>query len=162
MSARRALQCGLLTPVVAALAACGGGTDAHGPADTSAAAAPVQQLTSPRLAVQLGNGFRQGLYRLAVMSQPGDESSDLGQPLPTGTLRSVRCEPVAGTSTWTCTVRWATVDGHRTVTRYRIDVDRRGCFYGAATPPLPQHYDSTIRTYSENPLNAVQSLRRGC
>jgi hypothetical protein len=162
VTARRALGWALLTPAVSALAACGGGTAARGPADTSPAATPVQHLTSPQVAVQLGNGFRRGLYRLAVMSQPGDDATDLGQQLPTGTLRDVRCRPLAGTATWTCTVRWTTVDGQRTSTRYRIDVGRHGCFYGAATPPLPEHYDATIRTYSEHPLNSLQSPRRGC
>jgi hypothetical protein len=163
VNVRRALQWALPTPAVLVLAACGGGTAARGPTQASAPPPAAERLTATELATQLGNDFRRGLYRLAVMSQPGDEAADLGQQLPTGTLRDVGCRPAAtNTSAWSCAVRWETVSGHRTATRYRISVTRRGCFYGAAQPPLPQRYDATIRSYSEHPLNTLQSLRRGC
>jgi hypothetical protein len=125
-------------------------------------------LSRAELDTQLGNGFRQGLYRLAVMSQPGDDASDLGQQLPTGTMREVSCDadgprPASGASwKWTCGVRWENVDGKRESTRYAVDMNARGCFFASAQPQLPSHYDSTIRSYSEHPLNSLQSLRRGC
>jgi hypothetical protein len=160
VTAGRALQWALPTLAVLALAACGGGTAARGPAQSAATPPAIQ---APELASQLGNGFRRGLYRLAVMSQPGDDATDLGQSLPTGTLRDVRCRPARSSTTrWSCVVRWETVEGHRSTTRYRIDADRRGCFYGTAQPQLPERYDATIATYSEHPLNTLQSLRRGC
>src|SRR6266567_6082929 len=148
---------------MAAAALCGCGH--HGIAGharstvSSAPPAPGHFLSRTELDAQVGNGFRQGLYRLAVMSQPGDDSADLGQQLPTGTVREVRCgadqpRPAAGTWTWSCGVSWETVDGHRTSTRYAVDMNPRGCFFATARPQLPQHYDSTIRTYSEHPLNA--------
>ena len=74
-------------------------------------------LEAPDLERQLGNAFRQGLYRLAVMSQRSDEAKDLGQPLPTGLVDRVRCASngappsSAGTWTWTCEVRWKSVKG---------------------------------------------------
>jgi hypothetical protein len=146
---------------VLALAACGGGTGARDEARPAAAPRAVA-VTAPELATQLGNGFRRGLYRLAVMSQPGDDATDLGQQLLTGSVHDVRCTPDGETSRWACAVRWKTVDGHRATTHYRIAVDGRGCFYAAARPALPERYDATIATYSEHPLNTVQSLRRGC
>jgi hypothetical protein len=152
VSGRSALRWALPVPAVLALAACGGGTAARDAAHPP----PVQRLTNAELAVQLGNGFRHALYRLAVMSQPGDDATDLGQALPTGTVRDVRC------ASRSCTVRWKTVQGHRAVTRYRIEADRRGCFYATAQPALPERYDATIATYSEHPLNTLQSARRGC
>jgi len=146
---------------VAALGGCGHRgdvTDGAGPA-----AAPGHFLSTGELDTQLGNGFRQGLYRLAVMSQPGDDAADLGQQLPTGTVRGVDCRRTGSDSRkWTCAVSWETVDGKRESTRYTVDMNAAGCFYASATPHLASHYDSTIRTYSEHPLNSLQSLRRGC
>jgi hypothetical protein len=165
VTARSALSCALLAPAVLVLASCGGGTAASGGTRQTdqATRAAARSLSPTGLATQLGNGFRRGLYQLAVMSQPGEEASDLGQQLPTGTLRDVRCRPTAAdASAWACAVRWETVEGKRTATRYRIDVTSGGCFYASAHPALPQHYDATIRTYSEHPLNALQSLRKGC
>lgn len=164
--------------VIAALAAaaitgCGNGdgakklTGARRAADV-APPAPGRFLSRSELATQLGNGFRRQLYRLAVMSQPGDDAADLDQALPTGMLRDVACsadsaQPAgAGGWPWSCAVRWETVDGHRRTTRYSVSLTARGCFFAAAHPRLPEQYDATIRTYSEHPLNAVQSLRRGC
>jgi hypothetical protein len=158
---------------VAAITGCGGGDSAEKLAGVRAAAnaaprAPGRFLTRAELATQLGNGFRRQLYRLAVMSQPGDDAADLDQALPTGTLRDVVCgadgaQPAgAGGWPWSCAVRWETVDGRRRTTRYSVSLTARGCFFAAAHPRLPEQYDATIRTYSEHPLNAVQSLRRGC
>jgi hypothetical protein len=162
---------------VAAMGGCGhrGGTaepvaagDAAPPVE-AAPPAPGRFLSPAELDTQLGNGFRQGLYRLAVMSQPGDDAADMGQQLPTGSVRAVSCDPAgprpsgaAAKWKWSCGVRWATVDGAGKSTRYAVDMTTRGCFYAAATPHLPEHYDSTIRTYSEHPLNSLQSLRSGC
>jgi hypothetical protein len=154
-----------ITAVIAAAAL--GGCGRHGTASEPVAAgdaappAPGHFLSPGELDTQLGNGFRQGLYRLAVMSQPGDDAADLGQQLPTGTVRGVDCRRGGGRK-WACLVRWETVDGKRESTRYAVDMNARGCFYASATPRLPEHYDSTIRTYSEHPLNSLQSLRRGC
>jgi hypothetical protein len=165
VTARSALTRALLAPAVLALASCGGGTAASGmrQPDSQAREATGRAVTGADLATQLGVGFRRGLYQLAVMSQPDDEATDLGQKLPTGKLRDVHCRPTAtNASTWACAVRWETVDGRRTATRYRIDVTPHGCFYGSAQPPLPQRYDATIGTYSEHPLNAVRSSEPGC
>jgi hypothetical protein len=102
------------------------------------------------------------------MSQPGDDAADLGQSLQTGTLRDVACRPggerPSGDESWgwSCTVRWETVDGRRDTTPYRVTMNSRGCFFASATPALSQRYDATIRSYSEHPLNRLQSLRRGC
>ena len=152
-------------------AAALGGCGRHAPAQQSAAdeppPAPGHFLSRAELDTQLGNGFRQGLYRLAVMSQPGDDAADLGQQLPTGTVRDVSCStgqprPSAGSWKWGCAVGWETVNGRRESTRYAVTMTGRGCFFASARPRLPSHYDSTIRTYSEHPLNSLQSLRRGC
>jgi hypothetical protein len=146
---------------VAALGGCG----RHGAVTDGVGPAPAGGgfLSTAELDTQLGNGFRQGLYRLAVMSQPGDDAADLGQQLPTGTVRDVSCRRSgSGSRKWACAVRWETVAGKRESTRYAVDMNAHGCFYASATPALPSHYDSTIRSYSEHPLNSLQSLRRGC
>jgi hypothetical protein len=116
---------------------------------------------------QLGNAFRKGLYRLAVMSQQTEDAMDLGQPLPTGLLRSVRCDstaprPKGGAWTWSCSVSWRSVEGHSERTRYAVELQRGECFAAGATPHRAARYDATIRTYSEDPLNAFGSARRGC
>jgi hypothetical protein len=59
-------------------------------------------------------------------------------------------------------VRFETVDGRRDTTRYRVRQNARGCLFASASPALAQRYDATIRSYSEHPLNQLQSLRRGC
>jgi hypothetical protein len=149
----------------AALGGCGRHGAGTQPVAAGDAAPPAtgRFLSVAELDTQLGNGFRQGLYRLAVMSQPGDDASDLGQQLPTGTVRDVGCRRSGtGNRNWTCAVRWETVDGKRESTRYAVDMNAHGCFFASAQPKLPPHYDSTIRTYSEHPLNSLQSLRRGC
>jgi hypothetical protein len=117
---------------------------------------------------QLGNAFRTGLYRLAVMSQRTEDAMDLGQRLPTGLVRGVRCASTAarpggdGVWRWGCDVRWKSVEGGAQRTRYDVRLTRGNCFAAGAAPHRRAHYDITIRTYSEDPLNALVSLRRGC
>ena len=117
---------------------------------------------------QLGNAFRKGLYRLAVMSQRNEDAMDLGQSLPTGLLRGVRCDSTTprptggGAWTWGCTVSWRTVEGRGQRTRYDVRLRRGECFGAGATPHRAARYDATIRTYSEDPLNALGSARPGC
>jgi hypothetical protein len=117
---------------------------------------------------QLGNAFRKGLYRLAVMSQRSEDAMDLGQPLPTGLVRSVRCDSTTprpsggGAWTWGCRISWRSVEGRSQRTQYDVRLQRGECFAAGATPHRAARYDSTIRTYSEDPLNAFGSARRGC
>jgi hypothetical protein len=156
---------GAAAATLALAAGCGGGDD---PPAFATPRAPGRFLTRAELAAQLGDGFRRRLYHLAVMSQPDDDAADLGQPLPTGTLRSVSCRPARARPTapggwpWSCGVHWKSTDGRRELTRYSASLDARGCFFASARPQLPQRFDATIGTYSEHPLNALQSLRRGC
>ena len=93
---------------------------------------------------------------------------DLGQRLPTGLVREVRCASTAarpggdGVWTWTCDVRWKNVEGHAQDTRYDVRLTRGTASRpGGAAPPAATT-TSTIRTFSEDPLNALGSVRRGC
>jgi hypothetical protein len=125
-------------------------------------------IAAPELERQLGNAFRHGLYRLAVMSQRSDEAKDLGQPLPTGLVDGVSCasrtpKPGGGRVwMWSCSVRWKSVKGQRELTRYSVRLSAGECFAAGATPARAKRYDATIRTYSEDPLNALGSVRPGC
>jgi hypothetical protein len=163
----------LAAAALAVLAVAAGGCSDDGdstaatPTASRAAPAPGRFLTRVELANQLGNLFHRRLYRVAVMSQPGDDAPDLGQSLPTGTVRAVGCRPAAarpsgGSWDWSCSVRFETVDGRRDTTRYRVRQNSRGCLFASASPALAQRYDATIRSFSEHPLNQLQSLRRGC
>jgi hypothetical protein len=102
------------------------------------------------------------------MSQRTEDAMDLGQPLPTGLVRSVRCDSTTppptggGAWTWGCKVSWRSVEGHAQQTRYAVRLRRGQCFAAGATPARAARYDSTIRTYSEDPLNAFGSARPGC
>lgn len=102
------------------------------------------------------------------MSQTGDEAVDLDQDLPTGLVDRVRCAPAAarpsGTAAWRwrCDVSWQTVEGRPRRTRYLVQQRADGCFSAGAQPRYPNRYDPTIRTFSEDPLNAIVSARRGC
>jgi hypothetical protein len=151
--------------VAPALAGCGGGSHA---ATTSAPRPTGGYLAATGLERGLGNAFRHGLYRLAVMSQKSDDAMDLGQRLPTGLLIGVRCsssaaQPGAGGAwPWSCDVRWKTVEGHARRTRYDVRLSRGACFAAGAAPRRQPHYDATIRTYSEDPLNALAGGRRRC
>jgi hypothetical protein len=160
----RLLATALSALVLAGLAACGDARDAAMPARAAAApATPVSAsaaLDRHAVALQLGNGFRTALDRLAVLDQPRDGASDLGQDLPSGLLRDVRCTP--GVPALRCRVRWETLRGTPQTTRYRVRVLAGGCLAAAATPRLKPHYDPTIATYSEHPLNAITSVRKGC
>ena len=151
--------------VAVTLTACGGG-DARRTATTATPRAPWY-LDRHALALQLGNGFRERLSRLAVMEQPRDDATDLGQDLPTGLLRDVRCGvagPVAagGRRPWACRVRWETAAGRPRTLRYAVTLLPGGCFGAAATPRLPDHFDPTINTYAEHPLETIVSVRKGC
>ena len=122
-----------------------------------------------RLRVDLGNAFSAGLYRLAVMSQPSDGATDLGQPLPTGLLGGVACAAAAGgereagkTEITHCSVRWRTQGGDPRRTSYRVRMYADGCFDASARPSLPPHIDPTIEGYSEHPLNVLVGAEKGC
>jgi hypothetical protein len=146
------------------LAGCGGAH--HG----AAAPRPVARgyLGAADLQRDLGNGFRAGLDRLAVMEQPRDDASDLGQERPTGLLDRVTCEPAAGKPAkpeawpWRCTVRWQTSAGRAKTTRYAVRLFPTRCFAAGATPALPPRRDPAIASYSEHPLNTVISVKKGC
>src|ERR1700754_2623155 len=77
-------------PLLAAILAAGCGGSGHHPADAATASAStpraVGYLRGDERRRDLGNGFRAGLDKLAVMDQPVDEATDLGQELPTGLL----------------------------------------------------------------------------
>jgi len=148
-----------------ALAGCGGGAQA---VSKSAVPPKGDYLAAAGLERQLGNAFRQGLYRIAVMSQRSDEAKDLGQPLPTGLLDRVRCTSSAPRPSgraawaWSCDVSWKTVKGSRQSTRYAVRSWPGACFAAGATPRRGPRYDATIRTYSEDPLNVLTSVSRRC
>jgi len=149
------------------LAGCGGGASAD-PAAASTAHPTGGYLAATDLERQLGNAFRKGLYRLSVMTQRSEDAKDLGQPLPTGLLRVVRCASTAprpsggGAWTWSCDVRWKSIEGQAQRTRYVVRLAPGACFAAGAAPRRRPRYDATIATYSEDPLNALASLRPGC
>jgi hypothetical protein len=102
------------------------------------------------------------------MSQTSEDAVDLGQRLPTGLIREVRCRSAAaqpgagGAWAWSCDVRWKSVEGRAQDTRYDVRLTRGACFAAGAAPRRQPRYDVTIRTYAEDPLNALASARRGC
>jgi hypothetical protein len=147
------------------LAGCGGGD--HASSET--VVKPTGgYLSAPDLQRELGNAFRKGLYRLAVMSQRSEDAKDLGQPLPIGLVDRVSCSssgpPPSGGRTWmwSCGVAWKSVEHQREQTRYAVRLTPGLCFAAGATPTRAKLYDTTIRTYSEDPLNALGSARTGC
>jgi hypothetical protein len=149
------------------LSGCGGAGHASG--STTAAPPPSGgYLAAADLERQLGNAFRKGLYRLAVMSQKTEDAMDLGQRLPTGLLRAVSCDaqgpPPSGGGPWTwmCKISWRSVEGRSEHTTYAVKLRRGLCFAAGATPSRGARYDATIRTYSADPLDALGSVRRGC
>jgi hypothetical protein len=152
----------LAAPVVSG---CGGGDHAS---SENLGQPQGGYLTAADLERQLGNAFRKGLYRLSVMTQRSEDAKDLGQPLPTGLLDRVSCsssapQPGGGRVwTWTCGVTWRSVEGHREQTKYSVRLTRGLCFAAGATPTRAKRYDATIRTYSEDPLNVLGSVRTGC
>jgi hypothetical protein len=168
MPAMRRLPSVLPVVVVLLAAGCGGGAKETSAPTTAHPAARGDYLSAGELEVQVGNSFRRGLYRLAVMSQAEDDAKDLGQPLPTGTVDRVHCAPAASRPDgaapwqWRCRVRWRSAAGHRQLTRYTLRVTPPGCFSAGAVPRRGARYDSTIRSYAEDPLDALVSARRGC
>jgi hypothetical protein len=166
-SLRRSLSLAA-TVCAVAVAGCGGGGMHRTAAPAATPAGPPRFLSATDLERDLGNGFRSGLYRLAVMSQPRDEATDLGQDLPTGTVQRVRCAPAgarpAGATAWAwrCSVRWRSVAGRAHQLRYAVRNRPDGCFSAGATPALPAHRDATIESFSEHPLNTLVSVRKGC
>jgi hypothetical protein len=156
----------LLVSGAVATAAAGCSHGDRGAAGTPIASSAVTgkgsgYLDRERLQTHLASGFRAGLYRLAVMSQPADGAVDLGQRLPTGEVSDVRCEADSarpGGSAdwpWSCTVRWRAAGGGRHETRYAVHLSSHACFAASATPrhqPVP---DATIGASSEHPLNTL-------
>ncbi|HKZ14895.1 MAG TPA: hypothetical protein VJL81_13725 [Solirubrobacterales bacterium] len=170
---KRIAALSLLIPTLAlGLGGCGsgGGETTSGAAASGAeeGAAPAHYTASSDLRRQLANAFDAGLYRLAVMSQPRDSATDLGQSLPTGLVRTVSCGRAGapagseGTEVAQCAVAWETVAGTPRTTRYLVRLFPTGCFAAGATPRLPQHRDNTIQTFSQHPLNALVSAARQC
>ena len=98
---------------------------------------------------------------MAVQDQPTDEAADLGQDLPTGRVRRVRCD-ARGSVRSTCVVDWLPVSGaaERTVLEVRARPD--GCWDARPRPVLRSRYDATIASYAEHPLNVLSSVRPGC
>lgn len=137
------------------LAGCGGAARSQ-PASTNAAAHVLGRAQAERA---LGSAFRRGLYRLAVMTQPGEDPTDLGQPLPTGLLDTVAC---AGARPRHCTVRWQPVDGRARHTGYRVQLTQKGCLYANAEPALPQIHDVLTKAPAEHPLGFLVAAVRGC
>jgi hypothetical protein len=147
---------------------CGCGGAHRGAAAPTPAPRAAGYLTASELQRDLGNGFRAGLDRLAVMDQPRDDASDLGQERPTGLLDRVTCEPAGAKPAkaqpwpWRCTVRWQTAAGRAKTTRYAVRLFPTRCFAAGASPALPPHRDPTIESYAEHPLNTVISVKKGC
>ena len=162
---RRALALTLALALVPA-AGCGGG---GGPSAASSQAQPRTSgpfLTADELERQVAAGFRDGLYRLAVMTQQSDDAVDLGQDLPTGLVEQVSCQPAGAKSAkvwpWRCEVRWRDVERRSQRTSYAVRLMPGGCFGAGATPRRPEVYDATIRTYGEDPLNGIVAVKSGC
>jgi hypothetical protein len=148
------------------LAGCGDGGDSAG---NSVKTQPVNYLSggASDLERQLGNTFRKGLYRLAVMGQPTDDAADLGQQLPTGVLDGMSCatsmtKPSGDPWKWSCTARWQTPEGRAEKTRYAAEVTGGGCIYAQSDPPLPQVNDVTIKAPAEHPLSSLVVPIKGC
>lgn len=152
---------------LAALAGCGS-TAPSAPAPSTLVRGPAGYFTEGRLEQKLGNAFRSGLYRLAVMSQPGEGAIDLGQQLPTGKVAAVTCAPDAAAPArgrdwpWRCAVRWRTVAGRSRVTRYGVELTPRSCFSAEARPQYDAVLDATTGAPSEHPLNTFGRTLGSC
>lgn len=152
----------LAAPVVSG---CGGGDHAS---SEKLARPSGGYLGASDLERQLGNAFRKGLYRLAVMQQRSEDAMDLGQKLPTGLVDRVSCAPDAPRPgggqawAWHCSIRWQTFEHRLQQARYTVGLRPGECFTAGASPQRRPQYDATIRTYSEDPLNALVSVHRGC
>jgi hypothetical protein len=154
--------------VLAAASGCGGG-GADAAATDPDPGGPVGYLAPRELERAIGNGFRDDLARLAVMDQRGDDATDLDQPLPSGLLDRVRCRPASprpegGASGWgwRCDVAWRTSAGRAARLRYRVVLRPNGCLAAGADPRRATRYDPTIRSFAEDPLNAVVSADPAC
>jgi hypothetical protein len=153
---------------VALLVATGCGGAHHRPPQGPAATPAAGYLAPAELRRDLGNSFRAGLDRLALMSQPVDEPSALTTDLPKGLLDRVSCAAggprPAGPQSWPwhCDVTWSTAGGRARTTRYTVQLLPSRCFAASADPALPPRHDVTIGSSSEHPLNALGSARRGC
>ena len=150
-----------------ALAACGGDDGSGSPVvpATRAGASPAPATATDAIAPaelerEIGNSFDGGLYRLAVMRQPREDASDLGQDLPTGAVDDVAC--TTSSAQGRCAVVWQSVAGGRHHTRYDVKLLAHRCFAAGARPPMARVHDSTIDTFSEHPLNALVPTRKGC
>lgn len=151
---------------VLGLSACGGAASVRSPS-SGAGGTGGGYPSGPDLQRILGNSFRVGLARLAVMSQPGDDAADLGQHLSTGLLAGTSCEPAgsanaAGKRTARCVVRWKTVDGASEKTAYAVQLTDHGCVYASAKPRLREVFDATTHAPSEHPLSFLVRARKGC
>ncbi|MGI8622071.1 MAG: hypothetical protein ACR2NB_00980 [Solirubrobacteraceae bacterium] len=142
----------LLAVAAGLLAGCGGDRRPSGPH----VGGPAHALSPSQAERTLANAFRRGLYRLAIMTQPGEDPADLGQSLPTGLVDSVAC------ATGRCTVRWQTVAGRPHRTGYAVQLTRRGCLYANARPALPQIHDVLTKAPAQHPLAFLVSAVRGC
>lgn len=145
----------LLAVAAGLLAGCGGEGRSSSPTQDK----PSRPLSSPQTERVLGSSFRRGLYRLAVMTQPGDDPADLDQQLPTGLVDSVQCD---GAQPQRCTVRWQTVSGRPRRTGYAVQLTRRGCVYANARPALPQIHDVLTKAPAQHPLAFLVSAVPGC
>lgn len=141
------------------IAGCGS-ADPVAPRPSAAVHGPAGYFDKTRLEQRMSNAFRAGLYRLAVMSQTGEAAIDLGQPLPTGKVSTVRCSPDIPAPAkqedwpWRCAVRWRTVAGQARETRYGVRVTPHSCFDAAAQPLYESVLDATTGAPSEHPLNS--------
>jgi hypothetical protein len=160
----RAISCALVALVAAALVGCGGGSDGQrasnaGPLPSHQVGGTKGYLDRTTLQQHLGNAFRDGLYRLAVMSQPSERAVDEGQHLPAGSLSTIRCAPRGAEPgaeaqwPWRCVVDWRTVAGATKTTRYDVQIGADSCYAATAQPQYPAVADSTIGAPSEHPLN---------
>ena len=161
MPCRPSLAVVVVAALLTVLAGCGGGAERPVKASLTPSGSARGFLDGHTLEVHLGNQFRDGLYRLAVMSQRGERAPDVGQQLPTGKLSQVRCAPSSARPAagkpwpWRCFVRWRAVGGHRRETRYAVRLLPRACFDAAADPAYAPIFDATINADSEHPLNAL-------
>src|SRR5262249_41672531 len=140
---RRVLATILSLTLLVGLAACG---DSHTAGVDVRPSALVRgqrgYYDAEQLERRLSNAFRAGLYRLAVITQPGEEAADVGQQLPTGKVSGVRCDaqkpaPSAGGAwAWRCEVRWRTVAGAERRTTYAVRLTPDSCFDAEAEPHL--------------------------
>ncbi|MDX6690003.1 MAG: hypothetical protein QOG15_1460 [Solirubrobacteraceae bacterium] len=159
-----------LVALAIAASSCGGGdtTKDTGALVSAQVAGGGGYLSRFTLQVRLGTAFRQGLYRLAVMSQPEDEAADNGQPLPTGKVGGVKCGPdgvqpaAPGARPWRCAVGWRTVSGAPRTTRYSVHLTSRSCYDAVAAPRFASVLDATIGAPAEHPLNTFGRSLGAC